>query len=138
MEGFDNLTIFRLLGCPQDPRAVPRDPCASGTRLRSTPAVPSHSGVPWQPGIGHPGLPTSSRKAFLHILAYQTWIWLVLIVALIFLWFAVRSLRCVSSGEPKNGHFRWLEPRAMSFWLGTDLGRLLTKFFRCTHPRATF
>ena len=49
-------------------------PCATGTRARSTPAVPLHSGVPWQPGIGHPGLPTSSRKAFLHILAYQTWI----------------------------------------------------------------
>ena len=40
--------------------------------------MPLHSRVPWQPGIGHPGLPTSSREAFLQILAYQTWTGLVL------------------------------------------------------------
>ena len=72
-------------------------PCATGTRARSTPAVPLHSGVSEQPGIHNPGLPTSNLRLFLLSRGPS---------GLERRFFVVRSLGIV-------------------FWLGADLGDVL-------------
>ena len=63
---FDNLWNFAISGCCQDIRVSRPRPCAMAHVVLGS-GVPLHPGVPEQPGMGHPGLPTFSRKAFLLI-----------------------------------------------------------------------
>ena len=108
--------FFFLSGCCQDIRVSRPRPCAMAHIVLGS-GVPLHPGVPEQPGIDHPGLPTSSREAFTSI------------CLLIRPGMALSGVFC-----GKTDIFCWAGPRTVIF-VGRDLGR----WFSCwVGPRAVF